>query len=284
LNCISGVGGFSSVYNHPQRIFFPGHQKNLFMGIKRTRGDYFINRENGAQFEIRLNQEPYVIVLHGIDGSVTLYNTTVRFKFHGEHRSGRSSSFAMTIIPDTPGMVSLNFIKLFLNARRMFNAPLFEVVRNGFALWEPLGIAPRLQKDHVRSYFWHSRLHIHEFVFELKDDQPPLLRVTYKASAVIAAFIRETSHTHTRDQHRPELYVTEFSLPQKKEKNFEDDIVKILLKLKTVFLTPDFQDDIVQHVRNIPLFMDGQKIDTFQTVKDLMNCLFETHYQKRVKN
>lgn len=225
--------------------------------------------DSKGPFVFALEAEPYVVHVAPY-GHAILFNTDVLVHLD-------EAGFSVEINPNTPGRIELNFISLFMHARRLLNAPLIDAILAGQPLWTPLGINPRLIKTAPAKRFWHAELLVHYLSYAISG-HAATLTVDFESTAIIAHFIKETSKSHTKTG--PRRYVTTFDLPDKGEATVTECLEETLGRLARVFITDQINEDIQRHVTNVRLSSaDGQQ-RTYATVGEIFRAFLRGDSQK----
>lgn len=213
-----------------------------------------------------LKDQPYVVTV-GSYGHAVLYNTRLVLHFPQE------GEFNFRIIPERPGEVNLNFIVLFINARKLLNAPLFQVIHDGRSLWNTLEISPRLTKTLLPVRFWYSKLLVYIFEYTIVDGKATLT-VIYDSSALVAGFINETASSSSRREDG--RYVTSFSLPAQTPTPSRDvdGLCANLDRLSGVFLTAEFGRDVSERLGEVVLEDSKGPVRSFDAIEDFFAQLY----------
>ena len=211
-----------------------------------------------------LKDQPYVVRV-GSYGHAALYNTRLVLAFP------QQGEFNFRIIPERPGEVNLNFIALFLNARKLLNAPLFQVIHDGRSLWKTLEISPRLTKTLPPVRFWYSRLLVYFFEYTI-DGGEVTFTVVYDSSALVASFINETASSNSR--RNDGRYVTSFSLPAKTPSRDVEGLCANLDRLSGVFLNAEFGRDISERLGEVVLEDSKGPVRSFDAIEDFFALLY----------
>lgn len=192
-----------------------------------------INFDPHKFFCLKLRSEPYVLDL-GWYGNVVLYDTDIII-------SRSETSFTCEIKPLKPGVVSVNLVGLFVKAKRILRAPLFDVFRTGKSLWDPLGICPRLRKQKLPTRFWHSNLIIESVKF-VSAEKINTLEVIYQASTLVALFVSETADAHRSLDSGS--FCTRFVIPNIEAHDVKTRVYLALSRLASTFLTTTLVKDV----------------------------------------